>query len=81
MFSCLLFLPLVTTDLVMSPVSLPGQCLLSEAVSHMIASLSLLSTLLIAVDHYLDILHGLRYHHHMTRLRSSLSLGSVMGAH
>ena len=61
----------------MSPVSLAGQCLLSDAVSHLIASLSMLSTLLIAVDQYLAILHALRYHHHMTRLRSSLSLGTV----
>ena len=28
LLSCLLFLPLVTIDLAMSPVSLPGQCLL-----------------------------------------------------
>ena len=48
MFSCLLFLPLVTMDLVMSPDSVPGQCLINEAVSHIIANLSLHFTLLIA---------------------------------
>jgi hypothetical protein len=78
--SCM-YLPLVMLDLLVSPsagsVSVLAQCVLSVAVSHWIAGLSMLSTLAIAVDQYLAILHALRYHHHMTRLRSSLSLGSV----
>ena len=80
--SCM-YLPLVMLDLLISPtsdqdsVSLTAQCLLSEAVSQWIAGLSMLSTLAIAVDQYLAILHALRYHHHMTRLRSSICLGSV----
>eukprot|EP00090_Calanus_glacialis_P008587 TRINITY_DN16931_c0_g1_i1.p1 TRINITY_DN16931_c0_g1~~TRINITY_DN16931_c0_g1_i1.p1 ORF type:complete len:570 (-),score=92.77 TRINITY_DN16931_c0_g1_i1:183-1892(-) len=84
--SCM-FLPLVMLDLLVSPspssslehdsVSVMAQCVLSVTVSQWIAGLSMLSTLAIAVDQYLAILHALRYHHHMTRLRSSLSLGSV----
>ena len=83
--SCM-YLPLVMLDLLVSPspsspeedsVSVMAQCVLSVTVSHWIASLSMLSTLAIAVDQYLAILHALRYHHHMTRLRSSLSLCSV----
>ena len=76
LLSSLMLLPLVAMDLV-SPISLPGQCVISEAVSHLIASLSLLSTLIIAMDQYLAIIHALRYHHHVTRLRSSLTLGIV----
>ena len=84
--SCM-YLPLVMLDLLVSPsppsspeedsVSVLAQCVLSVTVSHWIAGLSMLSTLAIAVDQYLAILHALRYHHHMTRLRSSLSLCSV----
>ena len=73
LLSNLFFLPLVSMNLILSPVSLPGQCLISEAVSHLIANLSLLSTLLIAVDQYLAIIHALRYHHYMTRTRSTVS--------
>jgi len=75
--STLILLPLVSMDLLVSPVSVPGRCLLSEAVSHMLASLSLFSTLLIAVDQYLAIIHALRYHHHMTRFRCSISLFTI----
>jgi len=77
--SCCMYLPLVLLDLLVPPeVSLElSQCVLSLIVSHWIASLSLLSTLLIAVDQYLAILHALRYHHHMTRFRASISLTSV----
>ena len=77
LLSSLVFLPLVSVDLLLPPSPLPVLCLLGEAVSHLVASLSLLSTLLIAVDQYLAIIHALRYHHHITRLRSSLSLGCV----
>ena len=77
LLSSLVFLPLVSVDLLLPPSPQPVLCLLSEAVSQLIASLSLLSTLLIAVDQYLAIIHALRYHHHITRLRSSLSLGLV----
>merc|ERR1719244_2084411 len=74
--SSVLYLPLVMLDLVVVD-SMGAQCVLSMTVSHMIASLSMMSTLAIAVDQYLAILHALRYHHHITRIRSSLVLSNV----
>ena len=46
-------------------------------ISNLIGSLSLLSTLLIAADQYLAILHALRYHNVMSKMRVSLSLAGV----
>merc|ERR1719232_1925070 len=66
--SSVLYLPLVMLDLVVVD-SMGAQCVLSMTVSHMIASLSMLSTLAIAVDQYLAILHALRYHHLLHCLR------------
>jgi len=74
--SSVLYLPLVLLDLVVVD-SMGAQCVLSMTVSHMIASLSMMATLAIAVDQYLAVLHALRYHHHMTRIRSSLMLSTV----
>merc|ERR1719232_886075 len=74
--SSVLYLPLVMLDLVVVD-SMGAQCVLSMTVSHMIASLSMMSTLAIAVDQYLAVLHALRYHHHMTRIRSSMVLSCV----
>ena len=74
--SLLLLLPLVALDsLPMSMASL--QCELSQAVSQVVAALSLLSTLLVAYDQYLAVLRPLRYHHHMTRAISSALISSV----
>ena len=74
--SLLLLLPLVALDsLPMSLASL--QCELSQAVSQVVAALSLLSTLLVAYDQYLAVLRPLRYHHHMTRTISSALISSV----
>ena len=74
--SLLLLLPLVALDSL--PIGMASlQCELSQAVSQMVASLSLLSTLLVAYDQYLAVLRPLRYHHHMTRAISSVLISSV----
>ena len=74
--SLVLLLPLVALDsLPTGLVSL--QCELSQAVSQMVAALSLLSTLLVAYDQYLAVLRPLRYHHHMTRAISSVLICSA----
>ena len=74
--SLLLLLPLVALDSL--PMGMDSiQCELSQAVSQMVASLSLLSTLLVAYDQYLAVLRPLRYHHHMTRTISSVLISSV----
>ena len=82
-FSTCLLLPLVSLDVVSSmadsPPAMPSlssvaQCTLSETVSTWIASLSLLSTVLISCDQYLAVLHPLRYHHHITRVRASVAI-------
>ena len=63
--STLLLLPLAALDTV-EPSQATVQCLLSQAVSQVVASLSLLSTLLVAWDQYLAVLRPLRYHQHKT---------------
>jgi len=76
--SLLLLLPLVALDsLPMSIVISSLQCSLSQAISQVVAALSLLSTLLVAYDQYLAVLRPLRYHHHMTRAISSALISSV----
>ena len=74
--STLLLLPLAALDTV-EPSQATAQCLLCQAVSQVVASLSLLSTLLVAWDQYLAVLRPLRYHHHMTRTISSTLICSV----
>ena len=74
--SSLLLLPLVALDL--STASLyQEQCLVSQAVSQAVASLSLLSTLLVGIDQYLAVIRPLRYHHHMTRTTATILLVGV----
>ena len=74
--SSLLLLPLVALDL--SSASLyQEQCLVSQAVSQAVASLSLLSTLLVGIDQYLAVIRPLRYHHHMTRTTATILLVGV----
>ena len=74
--SLLLLLPLVALDSL--PMGMASfQCELSQAVSQVVAALSLLSTLLVAYDQYLAVLRPLRYHHHMTRAISSALISSV----
>ena len=74
--SSLLLLPLVALDL--SGASLyQEQCLVSQAVSQAVASLSLLSTLLVGIDQYLAVIRPLRYHHHMTRTTATTLLVGV----
>ena len=74
--SSLLLLPLVALDL--SSASLcQEQCLVSQAVSQAVASLSLLSTLLVGIDQYLAVIRPLRYHHHMTRTTATILLIGV----
>ena len=72
----LLLLPLAALD-TLEPSQATAQCLLCQAVSQVVASLSLLSTLLVAWDQYLAVLRPLRYHHHMTRTISSTLICSV----
>ena len=74
--STLLLLPLAALDTV-EPSQATAQCLLCQAISQVVASLSLLSTLLVAWDQYLAVLRPLRYHHHMTRTISSTLICSV----
>ena len=74
--SSLLLLPLVALDL-SSPSLYQEQCLVSQVVSQAIASLSLLSTLLVGIDQYLAVIKPLRYHHHMTRTTATLLLIGV----
>ena len=74
--SSLLLLPLVALDL--SSASLyKEQCLVSQAVSQAVASLSLLSTLMVGIDQYLAVIKPLRYHHHMTRTTATILLVGV----
>ena len=74
--STLLLLPLAALD-TLEPSQATAQCLLCQSVSQVVASLSLLSTLLVAWDQYLAVLRPLRYHHHMTRTISSTLICSV----
>ena len=74
--STLLLLPLAALD-TLEPSQATAQCLLCQAISQVVASLSLLSTLLVAWDQYLAVLRPLRYHHHMTRTISSILICSV----
>ena len=71
--SSLLLLPLVALDL-SSDSLYQEQCLVSQAVSQAVASLSLLSTLLVGIDQYLAVIRPLRYHHHMTRTTATILL-------
>ena len=73
--SSLVLLPLVALDAV--PPLLASQCLVSEAVTQTVASLSVLSTLAIGWDQYLAVLRPLRYHHHMTRTISYVLITTV----
>ena len=75
MVSVVVLLPLVALDRV-APLSL-HQCLLSMGVSQGVASLSLLSTLLVGWDQYLAVLRPLRYHHHMTRTIATILITTV----
>lgn len=77
--SLLLLLPLVALDSLPKVGSMVSsvQCSLSQAISQVVAALSLLSTLLVAYDQYLAVLRPLRYHHHMTRAISSALISSV----
>jgi len=68
---CCMLLPLVLLETMFSGV--PGQCSLSEGVCSWIASLSVLSTLLIGGDQYLAVKFPLRYRHHVTRTRACIS--------
>ena len=75
--SSLLLLPLVALDLSSSESLYQEQCLVSQAVSQAVASLSLLSTLLVGIDQYLAVIRPLRYHHHMTRTTATILLIGV----
>ena len=75
--SLLFLLPLIALDNLPMSMMASLQCKLSQAVSQVVASLSLLSTLLVAYDQYLAVLRPLRYHHHMTRAISSALISSV----
>ena len=75
--SSVLLLPLVALDQIEVEVVEAHQCLLSQTVLQGVASLSLLSVCILAVDQYLAVLRPLRYHHHMTRALSSLLISAV----
>ena len=75
--SSLLLLPLVALDLALDTSLYQEQCLVSQAVSQAVASLSLLSTLLVGIDQYLAVIRPLRYHHHMTRTTATILLVGV----
>ena len=75
--SCLLLLPLVALDLALDTSLYQEQCLVSQVVSQVVASLSLLSTLLVGIDQYLAVIRPLRYHHHMTRTTATFLLVAV----
>ena len=75
--SSLLLLPLVALDLALDNSLYQEQCLVSQAVSQAVASLSLLSTLLVGIDQYLAVIRPLRYHHHMTRTTATILLVGV----
>jgi hypothetical protein len=75
--SCVLLLPLVALDQVEVEVVEAHQCLLSQAVLQGVASLSLLSVCILAMDQYLAVLRPLRYHHHMTRAISTLLISAA----